>query len=82
MQMPLEFAVTAETEPAHDAHDGCRIGFQTLCHRPQHVLARVLENRADDLLALDAEMLHPLAQVNRRRWGRTTLVFHHGERIA
>ena len=68
VEVPLKFAVTAEAESANDAHDGRRIGVQPLGHRPhaeQHVFARMLEDRANDFLPLDAQLLDAFAQVHR-----------------
>src|SRR5438270_12160482 len=80
MQMALKFPIAAEAQPAHDSNDRCRIGLQALGHRAhaeQHVFARMLENWADNLLALDAKLLDALAKMHRVRWGRSNLAFHY-----
>src|SRR5579859_627662 len=77
--MALKFAIASKAKTAHDPHDGGRVGAQALGHRAhakQYVFARVLKNRADDFLPLDAKLLDAFAQVRRRSWGRTILAFH------
>src|SRR5690242_21914052 len=77
--MALKFAVATKAEAAHNPHDGCRIGVQPLrhcAHAEQHVFARMLDDRADNLLPLDAQLLDAFAQVHRSRWGWAILAFH------
>ena len=65
MEMALEFTVAVEAESAHDADDGGRVGMKTLGHRAyaeQHVVARMLEYRPDNLLAFGAEVFDALRQ--------------------
>jgi hypothetical protein len=53
--------------------------MQALGHRPhaeQYVFTRMLENWADNFLALDAEMLDALAEMDCSRGGRTSFSFH------
>src|SRR5436309_340332 len=80
--MMLEFAVAAESEPAHDAHHCGGVGLQPFGHganTKQHVFARVLENRANDFLALGAELFDALRQIGRLR-RRCGGEFLHGAR--
>src|ERR1700723_2182695 len=66
----LKFAIAGKTETANNAHDRGGIGVQALGHRPdaqQHVFARMLENGANDFLALGAEVIDSLGKINRWR---------------
>src|SRR5215472_10930721 len=79
VKMALKFAVTAKAQSAHNSNDGRWVGAQALrhgAHAEQHIFAWMLENRADDFLPLDAQLLDAFAQMHRSRGGRTILAFH------
>jgi hypothetical protein len=66
--MVLEIAVAGKTESTDDSNNGRGIRLETLghgAHAEQHVLARVLEDRPDDFLPLDAELVNALREMSR-----------------
>ena len=66
VQMTLKLAVAGEAESADDANNRRGIRPQALghgAHAEQHVFAGVLENRPDDFLALDAELVDALREM-------------------
>ena len=70
VEMALKIAVTGESQAADDAHDCSGVGLKALGHSAdteEDVLARMLENRANNLLALDAEELYALRKRRSRR---------------
>ena len=63
VEMALEIAVAGEAEPPNDANNCRRVRLQALghgAHAKEHVFARVFEDRPDDFLPLDAELVNPL----------------------
>src|SRR6266851_2543141 len=65
--MLLKFTVTGKAETADDAHDSSGVGVQSLgdgANAQQNVFARMLENRANDFLALGAELLDALWKID------------------
>jgi hypothetical protein len=78
--MMLKLAVASEAQAANDSNDGCGVGAQPLshsAHTEQHVLTRVLEDRADNFLPLDAELIDAFREVSLRRLGLSHSAFHH-----
>ena len=66
MQVALKLPVTAEAEPTDDADDRCGICLKACghgAHAEEHEFARVLEDRPDDFLALDAELIDALSEL-------------------
>ena len=75
--MTLELAVAAEAEPADDADDRCGIRLKARghgAHAEEHEFARVLKDRPDDFLPLDAELVDAFGEM---RVGRGLFAFHH-----
>jgi len=65
VEMALKVAVAGKTEAADDANDGGGVSLEALGHRAdteEDVVARVLENRANNLLALGAEEFDALRE--------------------
>src|ERR1700693_5320032 len=64
--MVLEIAVTGKTESTNDSNNRRRVGLQALGHganAEEHVLARMLEDRPDDFLPLDTQLLNALGEM-------------------
>jgi hypothetical protein len=64
VEMALKIAVTGESQAADDAHDCSGVGLKALGHgadTEEDVLARMLENRANNLLALGAKEFDALS---------------------
>ena len=79
VKMALKIAIAGETETANDANDGSGVGFKTLGHRThaeEDVVARVLENRANNFLALGAEEFNALGKRGGRDLRRNWWSFH------
>src|SRR5208282_2501603 len=77
--MALKVAVAFEAEASNDANDGGGIGMQALghgAHAEQNVVARMLENGADDFLALGAEEFDALRERRSRSLWRNLWSFH------
>ena len=65
VEMALKVAVAVKTEAADDANDGGGVGLEALGHgadAQEDVVARMLENRTNDLLALGAEEFDALRE--------------------
>src|SRR6202171_1954649 len=80
MQMTLKLAVTAEAETADDADDRCGISLKARghgAHAEEHELTRVLEDRPDNFLALDAELIDALNEIRSGCLRRGLFAFHH-----
>src|SRR5215469_1398281 len=61
VQVALKIAITGEAEPTNDTHDRGGISPKTFRHRAdtkKNVVARMLENRTNNLLALGAEKFY------------------------
>src|SRR5256885_9696037 len=77
VRMTLELAIAAEAEPADDADDRCGIRLKARghgAHAEEHEFARVLKDRPDDFLPLDAELVDAFSEM---RAGRGLFAFHH-----
>ena len=69
MQMVLKLPIAAKAESTNNAHDGgwvCVQAFGHGAHAEQHVFAWMLEDWADNLLPLDAELIDAFGQMVRR----------------
>src|SRR5579863_1411269 len=80
--MALKIAVALEAEAADDANDCGGIGFEALghgAHAEKNVVARMLEYRPNDFLALGAEEFNALRE-RRSRCLRGNLWSFHGAR--
>src|SRR5882762_659111 len=78
--MTLKLAVTAEAEPADDADDRCGICLKTRghgAHAEEHEFARVLQDRPDNFLALDAEPIDTLSKIRSGCLRGGLFAFHH-----
>src|SRR6266403_266348 len=77
--MALELTVAGEAKPADDSNNCRRVRLQALGHganAEQHVLARVLEDRPDDFLPLDTELVNALCEMGCGCLGVYLLAIH------
>src|SRR6266403_5667746 len=77
--MALELAVAGEAESADDSNNCRGVRLQALGHgadAEQHVLARVLEDRPDDFLPLDTELVNALCEMGCGCLGVYLLAIH------
>src|ERR1700674_2667514 len=66
VEMVLEITVAGKTESTDDSNNGRGIRLETFghgAHAEQDVLARVLQDRTDDFLPLDTELVNALGQM-------------------
>ena len=66
--MVLEIAVAGKTESTDDSDNRRGIRLETLghgAHAKEHVFARVLEDRPDNFLPLDTELVNALREMIR-----------------
>lgn len=67
MEMMLKLPVALEAESVNDSHDGGRIGPQARsksAHAQENIVARVLEDGANNFLALLAQLIDALSEIN------------------
>jgi hypothetical protein len=67
VEVMLKFAVTSKAKTANDAHNRGWVGVQALGHgadAEKDVFAGMLENGANDLLALGAEMVDAFRKID------------------
>src|SRR5258708_17466475 len=82
--MTLKLAVIAESQSADDAHDRRGISAKPRRHRPhaqQNILARVLQDRPDNFLALDGEFFNALREMRGAGRGWSLFAFHHAREL-
>lgn len=82
VEMMLKLAIAFEAEAVDDADNGGGIGVETFresAHAEEDVFTGMLENGANDFLALGAELFDALGQINLRTWRGDG--FRHGEII-
>ena len=80
MQMTLKLAVTAEPETTDDTDDRCGISLKARghgAHAEEHELTRVLEDRADNFLALDTQLIDALNEIPSGCLRRGLFAFYH-----
>lgn len=67
--MMLELAIAFKTESMNDADDGGRVALETRgksAHAQKDIVARMLEDRANNFLALFIELIDTLKQIDIR----------------
>src|SRR6266478_464804 len=77
--MALELTVAGEAESTDDSNNRRRVRLQALGHganAEQHVLARMLEDRPDDFLPLDTELINALCEMGCGWLGVYLLAIH------
>src|SRR5258708_32766079 len=77
--MALEIEVAGEAESTDDSNNRRRVSLQALGHganTEQHVLARMLEDRPDDFLPLDTELINALCEMGCGWLGVYLLAIH------
>src|SRR5437899_8679516 len=82
--MTLKLAVAPKSEPADDAHDRRGISLKARRHRPhaeENIFARVLQDRPDNFLALDAEFIDALSEMRGSGRRRGLSAFHHAREL-
>ena len=78
--MALEITVAGEAEPSDDSNNRRRVRLQAQGHgtdAEEYVFARMLEDRPDDFLPFDTELVNALREVSCIRLGGYLLAIHH-----
>src|SRR5467141_2988090 len=79
VEMVLEIAVAGEAEPADDSNNRRRVGLQALgngANAEEHVLTRMLEDRPDDFLPFDTQLVDALGEMGCGCLGGYLLAIH------
>src|SRR5258708_4053294 len=78
--MPWKVAGATKAGPADNTDGGRRVCLKAGghgAHAQEHEFARVLKDRPDDFLTLDAELIDTLSEVRRDCLRRGLFAFHH-----